>query len=99
MTFEELKKEFKEQGFRIEGDNFIHEFEDPNTIINGRHPKQWFKMTYICEGSIRTATDDSDSDTDEYPIYEFDILAQNGEPAFTICISDFEDFKFFTQNL
>ena len=51
MTFEELKKEFEEQGFRIEGNQFIHEFEDPNTIINGRHPKQRFEMTYICEGS------------------------------------------------
>lgn len=95
MTFEELKKEFKEQGFRIEGDNFIHEFEDPNTIINGRHPKQRFEMTYICEGSIRTATDDSDSDsdTDEYPIYEFDVLGQNREPVLTLCFGSFEGFK------
>ena len=93
MTFEELKKEFKEQGFRIEGDNFIHEFEDPNTIINGRHPKQRFEMTYICEGSIRTATDDSDSDTDEYPIYEFDVLGQNSELVLTLCFGSFEEFK------
>ena len=99
MTFEELKKEFKEQGFRIEGNQFVHEYEDTNVTINGRHPKTRFEMIYFGEGSIRTVTDDSDSDTDEYPIYEFDILAQNGEPAFTICISDFEDFKFFTQNL
>ena len=42
MTLEELKKEFKTQGFRIEGNSFVHEFEDPNTIINGIHPKKRF---------------------------------------------------------
>ena len=93
MTFEELKKEFDEQGFRIEGNQFIHEFEDPNTIINGRHPKQRFEMTYICEGSIRTATDDSDSDDDSYPIYEFDVLGQNSELVLTLCFGSFEEFK------
>jgi dTDP-4-dehydrorhamnose 3,5-epimerase-like enzyme len=92
MTLEELKKEFKDQGFRIEGDNFIHEFEDPHTVINGVHPKKRFEMAYVCEGSIRTATDDSDSDTDEYPIYEFDVLGQNREPVLTICFSCFEEF-------
>lgn len=92
MTLEELKKEFTDQGFRIEGDNFIHEFEDPHTVINGVHPKKRFEMTYVCEGSIRTATDDSDSDTDEYPIYEFDVLGQNREPVLTICFSCFEEF-------
>lgn len=91
MTFEELKKEFEEQGFRIEGNQFIHEFEDPNTIINGRHPKQRFEMTYVCEGSISTVTDDSDSD--EYSIYEFDVIGQNREPVLTLCFSSFEEFK------
>ena len=90
MTFEELKKEFQQQGFRIEGDNFIHEYEDPGTIINGRHPIKRFEMVYVCEGSIRTVTDDSD--IDEYPIYEFDVLGQNREPVLTICCSSFEDF-------
>lgn len=91
MTFEELKKEFKEQGFRIEGNQFIHEFEDPNTIINGVHPKQRFEMTYVCEGSISTVTDDSDSD--EYPIYEFDVIGQNREPVLTLCFCSFDEFK------
>ena len=52
-------------------------------------------MTYICEGSIRTATDDSDSDsdTDEYPIYEFDVLGQNSELVLTLCFGSFEEFK------
>ena len=47
MTLEELKKEFKTQGFKIEGNSFIHEFEDPNRIINGIHPKKRFEMEYV----------------------------------------------------
>ena len=90
MTLEELKKEFTDQGFRIEGDNFIHEFEDPHTVINGVHPKKRFEMVYVCEGSIRTVSEDSDSD--EEPLYEFDILGQGRQPVSTICISCFEDF-------
>lgn len=93
MTLEELKQEFKDQGFRIEGDNFIHEFEDPNTIINGVHPKKRFEMTYVCEGSIRTVGEDSD----EEPLYEFDILGQGRQPVVTICISNFDDFTNLVQ--
>ena len=93
MTFEELKKEFKTQGFRIDGNSFVHEFEDPNTIINGVHPKKRFEMEYVCEGSIRTVTDDSDSDSgDSEPIYQFDVLGNGRQSAVTICISSFEDF-------
>ncbi len=95
MTLEELKQEFKDQGFRIEGDNFIHEFEDPHTVINGVHPKKRFEMTYVYEGSIRTVGDDSDSD--EEPLYEFDILGQGRQPVVTICISNFDDFKNLVQ--
>ena len=93
MTFEELKKEFKTQGFRIDGNSFVHEFEDPNTIINGVHPKKRFEMEYVCEGSIRTVTDDSDSDSDDsQPIYQFDVFSNGRQPTVTICISSFEDF-------
>ena len=93
MTFEELKKEFKTQGFRIDGNSFVHEFEDPNTIINGVHPKKRFEMEYVCEGSIRTVTDDSDSDSDDSePIYQFDVFGNGRQSAVTICISSFEDF-------
>ena len=95
MTLEELKKEFTDQGFRIEGDSFIHEFEDPNTIINGVHPKKRFEMVYVCEGSIRTVCDDSDSD--EEPLYEFDILGHGRQPVVTICISNFDDFTKLVQ--
>ena len=95
MTLDELKKEFIDNGFQIDGDNFIHEFEDPNTIINGVHPKKRFEMTYICDGSIRSVSDDSDSDSDidEVPIYQFDVLGQGRKPVLTICIGSFEDFK------
>ena len=92
MTLEELKKEFKTQGFRIDGNSFVHEFEDPNTIINGIHPKKRFEMEYICEGSIRTVTDDSNSDDNSEPIYQFDVLGKGRQLVFTICISSFEDF-------
>ena len=92
MTLEELKKEFTTQGFRIDGNSFVHEFEDPNTIINGVHPKKRFEMKYVCEGSIRTVTDDSNSDDNSEPIYQFDVLGKGKQLAFTICISSFEDF-------
>ena len=92
MTLEELKKEFTTRGFKIEGNSFIHEFEDSNTIINGIHPKKRFEMEYVCEGSIRTVTDDSDGDGDSEPIYQFDVLGNGRQPAVTICISSFEDF-------
>ena len=93
MTLEELKKEFTTRGFKIEGNSFIHEFEDPNTIINGIHPKKRFEMEYVYEGSIRTVTDDSDSDSDDSePIYQFDVLGNGRQSAVSICISSFEDF-------
>ena len=92
MRLEELKKEFTTRGFKIEGNSFIHEFEDSNTIINGIHPKKRFEMEYVCEGSIRTVTDDSNSDDNSEPIYQFDVLGQGRQPVVTICISSFEDF-------
>lgn len=90
MTLEELKKEFKDQGFKIDGDSFTIEFPDPNTVINGQHPIKRFEMTYICEGWI-SDVGDSDSDTGE-PLYQFDVLGPNREPVVTICIETFEDF-------
>ena len=88
MTFEELKKEFEEQGFRIEGDNFISEFEDPNTVINGQHPKKRFEMTYVCEGSIKDVGDSDDGE----PLYQFDVLGPGRNPIVTICLGSFEEF-------
>ena len=95
MTLEELKKEFTDQGFKIEGDSFIQEFDDPHTVINGFHPKKRFEMVYVCEGSIRTVSEDSDSD--EEPIYEFDRLGWGRQPVVTICISNFDDFTKLAQ--
>lgn len=99
MTFEELKKQFIDNGFQIEGNTFIHIFEDPNTIINGVRPKKRFEMEYVCEGSIRTVTDDSDSDSDDNsePIYQFDVIGRGRQPVVTICISSFEDFTRLVQ--
>lgn len=91
MIFEELKQEFIDKGFYIKGNSFVSEFEDPNRVINGIHPKKRFEMEYVCEGSIRTVTDDSEDDDSE-PIYQFDVFGRNKEPVMTICISNFEDF-------
>ena len=91
MTFEELKEEFKNNGFQIDGNSFVNEFEDPHTVINGVHPKKRFEMTYICEGSIRDAGESEDSDCGEV-IYQFDVLGKNREPVVTLCIGSFEDF-------
>ena len=92
MTFEELKQQFKDNGFHINGNLFVNEIEDPHTVINGVHPKKRFEMTYVGEGSISTVGEDSDSDYDELPIYQFDVLGQKKEPMLTICIGSFEDF-------
>jgi len=88
MTLEELKKEFTDQGFHIDGDSFVHEFPDPNTVINGQHPMKRFEMTYVCEGWMRDAGDSDDGE----PIYQFDVLGQNREPVVTICFGSFEEF-------
>lgn len=88
MTLEELKKEFTDQGFHIDGDSFVHEFEDPNTIINGQHPMKRFEMTYVCEGWVKDAGDSDDGE----PIYQFDVLGQNREPVVTVCFGSFEEF-------
>ena len=90
MTFEELKQEFIDRGFQVDGDSFVCETEDLNTTINGVHPKQRFEMTYIYEGWVKDAGD-SDSDDGE-PIYEFNVLGQNKEPVTIICIGSFNDF-------
>jgi hypothetical protein len=93
MTLEELKKEFTDQGFHIDGDSFVHEFEDPNTIINGQHPMKRFEMTYVCEGWMKDAGDSDDGE----PIYQFDVLGQGRKPVVTICISNFDDFTKLVQ--
>jgi len=95
MTFEELKQEFIDNGFQVNGDSFLFEQVEYSTInINGQIHKQPHKkvleMTYIGEGSISDVGNSDDSDVEI--IYQFDILGENKEPVLTICISDFEDF-------
>ena len=92
MTLDELKEEFKNNGFQIDGDIFVSEFEDQNTTINGMHPKKRFEMVYVGEGTMRTVTEDSDSDDEEEVIYQFDVLGPGKVIAFTICIGSFSDF-------
>ena len=92
MTFEELKQEFIDNGFQVEGDSFVHIFEDPHTVINGVHPKKRFEMTYTGEGWIKDEGD-SDSDQDVTPLFQFDILGLGKVVAFSICIANFDDFK------
>lgn len=91
MTFEELKQEFIDNGFQVEGDSFVHEFEDPHTSINGIHPKKRFEMTYTGEGSMCT-----EGDSDEEILYQFDILGPGRAIAYSICIRDFNDFQSLT---
>lgn len=95
MTFEELKQEFIDHNFQVNGDSFLFEQVEYSTInINGqvhRQPhKKVLEMTYIGEGSICDSGDSDDSDMEI--LYQFDILDENKEPIVTICIRDFEDF-------
>ena len=87
MTFEELKQEFIDNGFQIDGNSFVCEREDPNVTINGQHPLTRFEMVYVYEGCVMN----SDSEPEE-TFYEFDILGPNKEVMLTICITSFEDF-------
>lgn len=95
MSFEELKEEFKNNGFQIDGDSFVFEKVEYNTInVNGQVYKQphktRFELKYICEGCIKDVTDESDCN--ETPIYEFDIMDGN-EPVLTVCIENLEDLQ------
>lgn len=95
MTFEELKQEFIDNGFQIDGDTFFQERVEYSTItINGQVHQQphtsRFEMKYVGLGSISNVGD-SDSDVEEIPFYEFDVM--NGRDLlFTLCIESFDDF-------
>jgi hypothetical protein len=91
MTFEELKQEFIDNGFQVDGDIFVNVFEDPNTVINGVHPQKKLEMVYIGDGYVMDAGD-SDSESGDI-LYQFNILNQKKECVLTIGISNFEDFK------
>lgn len=92
MTFEELKQQFIDNGFQVNGNSFVLDRVSYSTmIINGvphqqpQHHK--FEMEYVFEGSIGNP---GDSDTE--PLYQFDILDENRNSVFTILIEDFDSF-------
>lgn len=95
MTFEDLKKEFEQNGFKIDGDSFVHERTEYSTInVNRQVYKQphatRFEMKYLGECTICNAGESDGSDIEV--LYEFDVVGQGGEPAYSICVRDFEDF-------
>ena len=103
MKLEKLKQQFIDNGFRIEDDSFILEKVEYTTIsINGQVHKQphtmRFEMKYVGKGLMWNdrGDSDSDSDTDETDLFEFDILNDRGEAAYSILIKNFEDFTKLT---
>lgn len=92
MSFEELKQQFIDNGFQVNGNSFIlNQVSYSTMIINGvphqqpQHHK--FKMEYVFEGSI---CDAGDSETE--PLYQFDVLDDNGNKVLGILIDDFDSF-------
>ena len=57
-----------------------------------------FEMKYVGKGLMWNdrGDSDSDSDTDETDLFEFDILNDRGEAAYSILIKNFEDFTKLT---
>ena len=98
MTRQELEKEFKDNGFQINGDQFVMEkvVADNHYIVNGIPQRRKIRMElqYIGEGSIRDVGD-SDSDLNETVFHELDIIGENNEPVETLCVESFEDFVKF----
>lgn len=96
MTRKELEKEFKDNGFQIDGDKFIMEkvVVDNHYIVNGvpQRRRLRIELQYIGEGSIK---DVGNSDLNETIIHEFDIIGESNEPVETICVENFEDFVKF----
>ena len=92
MSFEELKQQFIDNRFQVNGNLFILDQVNYSTmIINGvphqqpQHHK--FEMEYVSEGSICNV---GDSETE--PLYQFDILDDNGNKVLGILIEDFDSF-------
>lgn len=95
MTFEELKKEFTDNGFEINDNSFVKDVVSYSTInINGQIMQQphhsKVALEYVCEGSI------SDPDgSNSYPIFEFELLDDNNESVGTFCVENYEGMKSF----
>ena len=76
MSFEELKQQFIDNGFQVNGNSFIlNQVSYSTMIINGvphqqsQHHK--FEMEYVFEGSI---CDVGDSEAE--PLYQFDVVSK-----------------------
>ena len=96
MTRQEIEKEFKDNGFQIDGDSFIMEkvIADNHYIVNGVPQRRRIRMElrYVGEGLIK---DVGDSDSNETVIHQFDVIGENNEPEVTLCVENFEDFVKF----
>lgn len=99
MSFEELKKQFEDKGFKIDGDTFsLERVNGYSTVVNNGQVRKIpnvskFEMKYIGDGYI--VNDDGDSDEESEQLYSFDIYGNNGELSATICIRDYDDFTVF----
>lgn len=96
MTRQEIEKEFKDNGFKIDGDSFVMEkvIADNHYIVNGVPQRRRIRMElrYVGEGLIK---DVGDSDSNETVIHQFDVIGENNEPEVTLCVENFEDFVKF----
>lgn len=96
MTRQEIEKEFKDNGFQIDGDSFVMEkvIADNHYIVNGVPQRRRIRMElrYVGEGLIK---DVGDSDSNETVIHQFDVIGENNEPEVTLCVENFEDFVKF----
>ena len=94
MSYEDLKKDFINNGAHIDGDIIMVDklvgYQD--MIINGQqHRQEQYQrvaIRYIGEGCVMG----EDSEDDDI-FYEFNLLDENGNPGDTICIDSFKDFK------
>lgn len=92
MTFEEIRQQFIDNGFQVNGNTFVHERVEYSTInINGQIHQQphrvRFVMNYAGDGCVY-----DNEESDGYVIHQFDILGNNNEIAFSIGIENFDDF-------
>lgn len=95
MTFEELKKEFTDNGFEINDNSFVKDVVSYSTInINGQIMQQphhsMTELEFVFEGTIKDEGKDNES-----PLFEFDLLDEEKNPVTTICIEKYDDLKTF----
>lgn len=100
-TYNKISENLEQLGFTRENDLFVFDnITYNNMIINGQQFKQpqhnYIYLRYIGEGCIINGDDEeSDSDENSTPLFQFDLLDENKEPTTTICARDINDIKFF----